>query len=135
MIQARRCVEQGMIRGNGSWANALSQTRQVILLGIEHGLWRGLPGLLRNAERCSDDGVMIDGWQAQETLIVLFPRLSLLCSGGLTVVSKMEPSTGLDGWMQCNNDQRHFTAHFSPDHLRYTIHMHHATLRQHVCSM
>ena len=64
MIQTRRCVEQGEVRGNGSRADALSQTRQVILLGIEHGLWRGLPGLLRNAERCSDYGVMIDGWMA-----------------------------------------------------------------------
>lgn len=66
MIQARRCVEQGEVRGNGSRADALSQTRQVILLGIEHGLWRGLPGLLRNAERCSDDGVVIEDGKLQD---------------------------------------------------------------------
>ena len=75
MIQARRCVEQGVIQGSGFRADALSQTRQVILLGIEHGLWRGLPGLLRNAKRCSDDGVMIDGWQAPGLVIVMFSEV------------------------------------------------------------
>ena len=90
-----------MIQSSGSLADALSRVRQVILLGIEHGLWRGLPGLLRNAERCSDDGVMIEGWQDPETVIVLFPRLRLLCSGGLIVVSSLKsPSTGVDKWMQ-----------------------------------
>ena len=68
-------LSRGEVRGNGSRADALSQTRQVILLGIEHGLWRGLPGLLRNAKRCSDDGVMIDGWQAPGLAIVLFSEV------------------------------------------------------------
>ena len=59
-IQARRCIEHGMVRGNGSWAYALSQSRQVILLGIEHGLWRGFQGCRGMQKRCSDDGVMLN---------------------------------------------------------------------------
>ena len=65
-----------MIRGNGSRVDAPSQTRQVILLGIEHGLWRGLPGLSRNVEWCPDDGVINFRWQYPGLVIVLFLRLS-----------------------------------------------------------
>lgn len=47
-----------------------------------------------------------------EMVIVLFARLSSWGSGELVVVSRMYSSTGFDEWLQCDNDQRHFTAHF-----------------------
>lgn len=106
---------RGEARGNGSRADALSQTRQVILLGIEHGLWRGLPGLLRNAERCSDDGVMIDGWMASSRVggSIVSEVVVVVFGGGLIVVS-ISPAAWVSS-SRFDDDQRHCTAHFSPN--------------------